>query len=372
MDKDILLQMIEDDEDGLLKVTPKSRPASSDSILQESFNEINEFISSTWNKPDKNNWIQERKLATRLEEIQKSENKVKQLEKYDIHHILPEVISTTKTIEDIFADDDLWILDDTSDIFNLKFVKPIDRTSPDYIARRKPCPNFDDYKDKFIKCHEEINKWEREVNFFVTEESLQPKMFYILDGVMLYINSIWKTHIDKNHKKDGRLHCIFENGTESTMLLRSLWKAMRANQWWRVISQPLEDSINRLKWITADDEASGYIYVLKYKWKNSEIQNIKDLYKVWFSVNEPEDRIKNSINEPTYLMAPVYLSMKAKCYNMNPQKFEKAIHTLLWSYQVNLDIFDNEWKRHSPREWFSVWIDVIEQAIDVLVSTNQK
>jgi hypothetical protein len=275
----------------------------------------------------------------------------------------------TESVEDIFLDDDLWILEDTSDIFNLKFVKPIDRSNPDYVARRKPCPNFEDYRSKFLECHEDINNWEREINSFISEDSLEAKMFYVLDGVMLYINSIWKTHIDKNHKKDGRLHCIFENWTESTMLLRSLGKAMRANQWWRVITQPITDSVNRLRGITAEDIPSGYIYILKYKWDNSEILNIQNLYKVGFSINEPEERIKNSANEPTYLMAPVHLSMKVKCYNMNPQKFEKSIHTLLWSYQVNLDIFDEEWKRHSPREWFSVWMEVIEQAIDVLTNS---
>jgi hypothetical protein len=47
MDRDELLKMIEDDEDGLLKVIPKSQPISTDSRLKESFNEINEFISST-------------------------------------------------------------------------------------------------------------------------------------------------------------------------------------------------------------------------------------------------------------------------------------------------------------------------------------
>jgi len=366
MDRDELLKMIEDDKDGLLKVIPKTQPISADSRLKQSFNEINEFISNTWNYPWVNNSIQERKLSIRLLEIQKSETKVKQLKKYDIHNILPSVVSVIDSIEDIFADDDLWILEDTSDIFNLKFVKPIDRNSPDYIARRKPCTNFEDYKHKFIKCHEDINKWDREVNAFITEDSLQPKMFYILDWVMLYINSIWKTHIDKNHKKDGRLHCIFENWTESTMLLRSLWKAMRSNKWGRVISQPIKESINRLKGITSEDEISGYIYILKYKWDNSDILNIKDLYKIGFSTNTPEERIKNSINEPTYLMAPVHLSMKVICHNMNTQKFEKSIHSLLWSYQVNIDIFDNQWKRHSPREWFSAPIDIIEQAIDLL------
>lgn len=367
MDREQLLKMIEEDDLGLLKVTPKAQPITEDTRLIESFKEINEFIKVHWKIPEKGNSIQERKIASRLEEIQKSPERIKQLKNYDTHNILPETVKKISTIDDIFQDDDLGILEDTADIFKLKFVKPIDRNSADYVARRKPCPNFEDYREKFLQCHQDIKNGTRLVNLFISEDSLQPKMFYILDWVMLYIESIWKVHIDKNHKKDGRLHCIFENGTESNMLLRSLWKAMRANQWGRIITQPIDESINRLKWITSEDELSWYIYVLKYKWENKNILDIKDLYKVWFSTVLPEERIKNSIKEPTYLMSPVHLLMKVDCYNMNPQKFENAIHTLLWQYQVNLDIFDEKWKRHTPREWFSVSIDIIEQAIDVLI-----
>jgi hypothetical protein len=120
--------------------------------------------------------------------------------------------------------------------------------------------------------------------------------------------------------------------------------------------------------ITKEDNLSGYIYVAEYKWENPEILWISNLYKVWFSTIPVLDRVKNSEKEPTYLMAPVHITMEVECYNMNPQKFENAIHKLLWSYQINLDIFDEKGKRHTPREWFLAPFETIEQAIDILVS----
>ena len=55
---------------------------------------------------------------------------------------------------------------------------------------------------------------------------------------------------------------------------------------------------------------------------------------------------------------------------MNPQKFEKIIHTFLGKSCINLDIFDKEGRRHSPREWFSVPMETIEQAIDLVIDGN--
>lgn len=46
---------------------------------------------------------------------------------------------------------------DESSIFDLKFVKRNeDRAETDFVARRKPCPDFHKYEEGFKKCHEEI------------------------------------------------------------------------------------------------------------------------------------------------------------------------------------------------------------------------
>lgn len=186
--------------------------------------------------------------------------------------------------------------------------------------------------------------------------------------MLVYIEKITKEFRDKNGKRDGRLHCIFENGTESTMLLRSLGKALYQNKNGRIVSEPIDISARRLATVTDDDVFAGFIYVVQSRSLDPKIQSIADLYKVGFSTVPVRERLKNAHKEPTYLMAPVHIVMEMECYNMNTQKFENALHTYLGKYCVNLDIFDTEGKRHSPREWFSVNIRTIEQAMDMIIS----
>ena len=57
-----------------------------------------------------------------------------------------------------------------------------------------------------------------------------------------------------------------------------------------------------------------------------------------------------------------------KYYNINPQKLEKLTHQFFGDACLNLDVFDNDGKRHSPREWFIAPLEVIEEAVQLIVS----
>ena len=81
-----------------------------------------------------------------------------------------------------------------------------------------------------------------------------------------------------------------------------------------------------------------------------------------------KERIKNAAQEPTYLMAEVECVNEWECYNMNPQKFEQLLHNFFGKACLNIDVFDKDGKRHSPREWFVAPISIIEQAIDYIIN----
>jgi len=53
---------------------------------------------------------------------------------------------------------------------------------------------------------------------------------------------------------------------------------------------------------------------------------------------------------------------------MNPQKFEQLIHNFFGKSCLEVDVFDEKGKRHSPREWFIAPLEVIEQAIDLIIN----
>ena len=64
-----------------------------------------------------------------------------------MYGLLPDVNKHINSVGDIFQDDDMGILMDEMSIFNLKFVKRNEERAPtDYIARRKPCRDFEKYE----------------------------------------------------------------------------------------------------------------------------------------------------------------------------------------------------------------------------------
>ena len=200
--------------------------------------------------------------------------------------------------------------------------------------------------------------------------------FYVHNGVLLLLESIdigrkEQTFASgKRSRKDGRTRCVFENGTESTMLYRSLGKILYENG--KVVTQHLdkydEDLIRNFSDISEEDEEAGYIYVLKSKSEDNQIKSINNLFKIGFTRNDVEERIKNAEKDPTFLMAPVNTKGVWKCYNMNPQKFEHLLHTFFGNSCLEIEIFDEKGEKHNPQEWFIAPIEVIEQAIELIIN----
>jgi len=57
-----------------------------------------------------------------------------------------------------------------------------------------------------------------------------------------------------------------------------------------------------------------------------------------------------------------------KSYNMNTQKFEQLIHNFFGQVCLDIDIYDEKGKRHTPREWFVVPLSIIDQTIALINS----
>ena len=64
----------------------------------------------------------------------------------------------------------------------------------------------------------------------------------------------------------------------------------------------------------------------------------------------------------------VKIVMAYKCYNMNPQKLEQLVHGFFGRSCLNIDVFDINGNRHTPREWFIAPLHVIEQAIHYIIA----
>lgn len=366
MDRNKLLKLIEDDDLGLLDIKPQpSSSKNSDELLFCRFQEINDFIREMGREPQADSKdMREFTLYERLNYIRKDADKFKALLEHDEFKIL-NVKKAITSIKDIFNDDDLGILDDWSDdIFNIKHISK-ELAAPDYVAQRRPCQHFLNYEHLFKRCQTDLVSGKRKLMPFAKEQQIDEGDFFVLKGILTYVARVGEKEIS-NGKKNARLHCVFENGTESDMLLRSLARELYKDG--RRVTAHEDQLLDGLKGITSDDKETGYIYVLKSHSQRSEIQSINHLYKIGFSRVPIEDRIKNAIQEPTYLMAPVSLIASYQCFNLNPQKLELLLHTFFSTVCLNVDVFDKDGQRHTPREWFVAPIQVINQAIEFLIS----
>jgi len=373
MNKEDLLKIIEEDDLNLLSVKSKaSSVITADERLVSSFQEINNFIKENNREPEPGKGIKEHQLATRLKSIREDKKKSEGLSTLDEHSLLDNAQKEISSIDDILKDDDLGILNATEDdIFEIKNVPNIKtREDADFVARRKACRDFEKYEKLFKECQADLASGKRKLLKFTSDQQIKENSFFVLSGILLFIEKIGETHVDKYGKIDGRQRCIFENGTESEMLFRSLVKRLYENG--HAVSETSGDAklkfFENFNLINKEDKQTGFIYILKSLSEEPKIKSIDNLYKIGFSNIPVEERIKNSSDEPTYLMAPVSIVSTFECYNFNPQKLEQLLHNFFGSACVNIDIFDKNNQRHMPREWFTAPLSVIEKSIEMIIN----
>tara|TARA_Y100000114_G_scaffold156111_1_gene182152 strand:- start:40808 stop:42049 length:1242 start_codon:yes stop_codon:yes gene_type:complete len=395
MDKDTILdEIFENDPLGLLNVKPKrSNTQTADERLISSFEEINRFIEENGREPEATvSNISEFQLYSRLKSIREDEIKSSSLKDYDKHKVLPSTDEVNdpegeyrpkrkeiQSIDDLLEDaQSLNILDTDDDLglFDFKHTpKELERAESDFVARRKPCKNFEEYEPLFKAVQHDLANGKRKIIDY-KRGSLKEGSFYIHNGILFFIEEInieQKEHYRDDGtrvREDGRTRCIFENGTESNMLKRSVEKILYANG--RVVTdnfeQVNEGFLESFGVITEEDKESGFIYVLRSKSQNPEIKSYKNLYKIGFSRTDVEERIKNAPKEPTYLMDDVEYVAGWKGYNMNPQKLEMLLHNFFGSSCLDIEVIDEKGKVHKPREWFLAPLTVVEQAIELIIS----
>jgi hypothetical protein len=154
------------------------------------------------------------------------------------------------------------------------------------------------------------------------------------------------------------------------MLMRSVEKSLYASG--QVVTENAdtvtEEFYERFSDITEGDKESGYIYVLSSRSTDPKIREIKNLFKIGYSTTSVAKRIKNAEKDPTYLMAQVHLEAEYKAFNMNTQKFEQLLHNFFGSSCLNIDVYDEKLRRHMPQEWFIAPLDVIDRAIDMIIT----
>lgn len=370
-----------DDDFGLLESQQKQSFIRTDEDrLIDSFEEINLFFEKNSREPSTSS-MSEYTLSARLKGFRANERNKSILKAFDRFNLLGEVELKIETLDDILGDDNLGLLDNEGDtsIFEFKYTpKEGSRESADYIAQRKSISEreFRKYDLMFKQVHKELKEGKRKLlNFTNAEDNLIEGNFYLVDGLLCYLEVSKAEKVDKikdSARIDGRTITIFENGTISNMMFRSLGKAIYKNG--KIVTNTDEGMYNQLQEnfnsVKEDDVQSGWIYVLKSKSENPEIKNLENLFKVGFSKNPVHERIKNANKEATYLFADVEVVASYNCYSLNVHTFENLLHRFFAEACLNIDLYDKSRNRYIPREWFVVPLNIIDEVIELLLNGN--
>ena len=244
-----------------------------------------------------------------------------------------------------------------------------ERKAADYVAQRRPCENFEDYEEGFRQVHKDLREGRRMLKKF-TARGLQEGHYYVVSGVLVFLEKIInpKKRTSGHLGIDGRTRTIYENGTESDIMLQTLSKNAYSDGY-IVTDSTAEDAlaIEKVFEVTEKDKADGWIYVLSSLSENPEIAQVKDLYKIGFSTTPVEERIRNCEYEPTYLMDKVRIVATWKTYNMKTHSFETLIHQFFKAVQFHVKVKDLAGNEAEPREWFVVPLGIISKAVESII-----
>ena len=372
--------IFENDPDGLLNVKPKAIAQTGDERVRGKFEQVQEFYREKGRAPEPNQFdISEFQLYAQLKGIRENEELRMAMEPLDEYGLLGEQKAAPESIDDIFSDDEFGELlggGDEPNLFEFKHTpKELERAEADFVAQRKPVKDFSEYEPMFKKVQRELREEKRKIIPF-KQQDLQPGNYFIHNGLLLYLESV-DTLAEKKEfssgsrkREDGRTLTIFENGTKSNLLYRSLYKGLLMNG--KTVTQT-EDETHALfhenfGGVGEGDQADGLIYICQSLSNDPQICQRENLYKVGYTRGSMDLRLHKAHESPTYLMAEVKVIEVFECFNLNTQKFEALIHRFFDAARLRVDVFDEEGVRHEPREWFEVPLPQIEKAIHLLLT----
>lgn len=357
--------LIDSDVDGLLDAPAKPTKVTSADRLERAFLEVVEFRRTHGRIPSSTTReIAERKLGARLDGILADEEKVFALSPLDEFGLL-ETPEAPASIDELIEADGFDLLGDESGLLD---VSDLPARSPGYAsgdaARRRRAEEFEQFEPLFKQKHAELRAGTSKLLPYPGLANIVPGAFFVLNGVMLFIAEIGETEYKKStvrENKRERLRCIFENGTESSMYRQSL--AIRlSDEDGQILAQTETPEI------LTDDEVSGYIYVLRSRSDDPQIARMKDLHKIGFSRGTVEKRIKNAEQSSTYLMAPVDVVANYRAYNLRVSALENLLHRVFAEVRLDLTQIDRKGHDYDPSEWFVAPLQVIDQAIHLIMS----
>lgn len=373
------------DDLGLLNVKAISSSSPRD-LNAARFEEINQFIDQNGRQPlDDAKHLNEKQLARRLKGILTNPQSISELRSLDRHMLFetlllqpnpkpqePVEVSVdaehVTSLDDIFNSDALGLLNiEASDIFDIKHVPAIEREMPDEIAQRTHCADFYEFTSIFKRYHANIESKSAEIVPFKSGSQIDEGDVFILRGMLCLVDKIELSN-ETGERYNPRLRVIFENGTESNLLLRSLAAALYKDENGRRILKSASDIEKSFQGITHKDNRSGVVYIVTTLSNNPKLRAIPNLFKIGYTESTVEERTKNAERDVAFLESPIQIIASIECFNLNPHRFESLIHGFLSAQRLTIELTGKNGQVYRPKEWFSVPLktarEVVKRIID--------
>jgi hypothetical protein len=355
------------------EVTKTGGVSARDQRIIAGFEEIGRFVQEHGRRPEhgESRDIFERLYAVRLDQIRKSGECREVLKGIDPHGLLdaPPDISS-RVLRDEPSNAELLKalgVDVGGDVTELVHVRTREEIkAAEEIAQRNPCNDFEEFRPLFEKVQRELTSGLRQTLKYRDNAEVNVGDIFILDGQKVIVAEKGELFTNDYGRPDSRLRVVFDNGTESDLLVRSLQRALNKDKISRRITEldfgPLFSDEQE-----DGDQQTGYIYILRSKSEHPFVAKHRSvIHKIGVTGGDVKARIATAKKDPTYLLAEVEIVTAFKLSNINRKKLEALLHRFFGSARLDMELKDRFGSQVEPKEWFLVPLDAIEEAIEKL------
>lgn len=253
------------------------------------------------------------------------------------------------------------------DIRVLRHVRSqVEIQAAEEIANRTPCADFEQFAPLFEAASAGLKLGTWMTKPFSKDASIELGDYFIVGGQIAYVAELNEGQKTKDGRDNPRLRVIFDNKTESDLLLRSLSRSLYPDGDTPVGRRLIKKDDGPLFGSLAEPEdiASGTIYVLRSLSEHPFVAEHRELvHKIGVTGGTVEARIAGASKDSTYLLADVEVVASYKLHNIQRTKLENIFHRLFAAAQLDLRIEDRFGNMVQPREWFLLPLAVIDAAV---------
>lgn len=340
------------------------------------FEEIERFVAEHGRVPQHGEQrdIFERLYAVRLDQLRNSAECREVLRELDLRGLLDAGGAMSAGATDKELDDEELLatlgVESTagSDVAELVHVRSRDEIrAAEEIAKRAPCQDFDEFKPLFEEMQRDLDAGRRKAMKYEEYREFKRGDSFVLEGQKVLVAHLGAPFVSEYGRPDRRLRVVYDNGTESNLLARSLQRALYKDKNSRRITerdyQPLFADIEE-----EDDLATGYIYVLQSLSDHPFIVEHREvIHKIGVTGGDVAARIANAKKDPTYLLADVEVVATFKLANVSRKRLEALLQKFFHGARLELALPDRFGAQVEPREWFLVPLPAIEEAIGRII-----